>query len=316
MKAGEISRSRIDSNNNSKITTSLTPFQHMASSSTGALVTSVFVTPLDVVKIRLQAQQKEFMRNKCFLYCNDVVEHACFCVSGTGTTSSYSYKHPRYFSGTLDAFIKITRTEGKSSLWSGLPTALVMAAPATVIYFTLYDQLRACLLHHSNASKQALWVPMLAGATARVIAVTVISPLELIRTKMQSKKLSYSEIGKAIRSLVQLKGFLSLWRGLGPTVLRDVPLSSIYWASYEHLKFRFQMEQPSFWFSFTAGATAGTVAAVLTLPFDVVKTHRQIELGELDIHTKYSNRQLTSTYDLLTHIYRQRGVKALYAGNV
>ncbi|XP_013793097.2 solute carrier family 25 member 40-like, partial [Limulus polyphemus] len=192
MEAGETSSNRIDFNNNGKITTNLTPFQQMASSCTGALVTSVFVNPLDVVKIRLQAQQKEFMRNKCFLYCNDVVENACFCVSGTGTTSSYLYKHPRYFSGTLDAFIKITRTEGKRSLWSGLPTTLVMAVPATVIYFTLYDQLRAYLLHHSNASKQALWVPMLAGAAARVIAVTVISPLELIRTKMQSKKLSYS----------------------------------------------------------------------------------------------------------------------------
>ncbi|XP_022236905.1 solute carrier family 25 member 39-like, partial [Limulus polyphemus] len=98
-------------------------------------------------------------------------------------------------------------------------------------------------------------------------------------------KMKEVEIGKAIRSLVQLKGLLSLWRGLGPTILRDVPFSSIYWASYEHLKFRFQMEQPGFWFSFTAGGTAGTVAAVLTLPFDVVKTHRQIELGEMDIHT-------------------------------
>lgn len=33
---------------------------------------------------------------------------------------------------------------------------------------------------------------MFAGATARTIAVTIVSPLELIRTKMQSKKLSYA----------------------------------------------------------------------------------------------------------------------------
>lgn len=33
---------------------------------------------------------------------------------------------------------------------------------------------------------------MIAGATARTIAVTIVSPLELIRTKMQSKKLTFA----------------------------------------------------------------------------------------------------------------------------
>lgn len=32
---------------------------------------------------------------------------------------------------------------------------------------------------------------MVAGATARIWAVSLVSPLELIRTKMQSQKLSY-----------------------------------------------------------------------------------------------------------------------------
>lgn len=56
-------------------------------------------------------------------------------------------------------------------------------------------------------------------------AVTVISPLELIRTKMQSRKLSYSELRVCIRSSVAQSGPLSLWRGWGPTILRDVPFS-------------------------------------------------------------------------------------------
>jgi len=55
--------------------------------------------------------------------------------------------------------------------------------------------------------------------------VTVISPLELIRTKMQSRQLSYRELGVCIQSAVAQDGWLSLWRGWGPTVLRDVPFS-------------------------------------------------------------------------------------------
>lgn len=37
-----------------------------------------------------------------------------------------------------------------------------------------------------------MWIPLISGATARTTAVTIVSPLELIRTKMQSKKLTFS----------------------------------------------------------------------------------------------------------------------------
>lgn len=56
-------------------------------------------------------------------------------------------------------------------------------------------------------------------------AVSVITPLELVRTKMQSRRLPYSELVTCIRSAVTQNGWLSLWRGWGPTVLRDVPFS-------------------------------------------------------------------------------------------
>lgn len=56
-------------------------------------------------------------------------------------------------------------------------------------------------------------------------AVTVISPLELIRTKMQSKKFSYEELHRFISRKVSEDGWISLWRGWAPTVLRDVPFS-------------------------------------------------------------------------------------------
>ena len=63
------------------------------------------------------------------------------------------------------------------------------------------------------------------GCVSAVGAVTVISPLELVRTKMQSRRRPYSELLACIRSAVAQDGVLSLWRGWGPTVLRDVPFS-------------------------------------------------------------------------------------------
>ena len=64
----------------------------------------------------------------------------------------------------------------------------VMAVPATVFYFALYDNL---LLRMRRRRVNEVWAPMVAGGTARVAAVTLISPLEMIRTKLQSEKLTY-----------------------------------------------------------------------------------------------------------------------------
>lgn len=49
------------------------------------------------------------------------------------------------FFSVQDAMLKISRHEGVRSLWSGLGPTLILALPATVIYFVLYEQLRVRL---------------------------------------------------------------------------------------------------------------------------------------------------------------------------
>ncbi|CAI5790379.1 solute carrier family 25 member 39 isoform X1 [Podarcis lilfordi] len=306
----------------------ITPMQQMLASGTGALFTSLFVTPLDVVKIRLQAQRTPFSKVfsvqcmpwsiqqpkwKCFLYCNGLMDHLYVCQNGNSCTAWY--KTPTRFTGTLDAFVKIIRYEGIRSLWSGLPPTLVMAVPATVIYFTSYDQLRDLL--RAKLDSQARYIPLVAGAVARLGAVTVISPLELIRTKMQSRQLSYRELRVCIQSAVAQDGWFSLWRGWGPTVLRDVPFSALYWYNYELVKdwlcTRFCLTEATFMVSFAAGAISGTVAAILTLPFDVVKTQRQIQLGDMET-LQVATPRSSSTWLLMQKIRAESGTRGLFAG--
>lgn len=121
----------------------------------------------------------------------------------------------------------------------------------------------------------------------------------------------YVEVGNALRTMIEAQGYRGLWRGLGPTLYRDVPFSGIYWTSYEGIKSLWGIHQtPSFSESFMAGAISGCVsvchylnsfyyilffnlmnanifdnkfiqmAALCTTPFDVIKTHKQIEFGE------------------------------------
>ena len=70
-----------------------------------------------------------------------------------------------------------------------------------------------------------MWISGISGCVARFGAATSVSPLELIRTKMQSKKLSYLEVHQALQSLLEYHGYKGLWKGLGSTLLRDVPFS-------------------------------------------------------------------------------------------
>jgi solute carrier family 25 protein 39/40 len=74
-----------------------------------------------------------------------------------------------------------------------------MAVPATIIYFVSYEQLRVFLSDeyrdYTGIKEQPVLIPLVSGGLARLWAVTVVNPLELIRTKMQSKKLSYKGLG-------------------------------------------------------------------------------------------------------------------------
>ncbi|XP_022621937.1 solute carrier family 25 member 40 isoform X2 [Seriola dumerili] len=294
------------------VSNGITPLQQMVASCSGAILTSLFVTPLDVVKIRLQAQKSPFPKGKCFVYCNGLMDHLCVCENGN---SKAWYKAPGHFNGTLDAFVKIVRREGIKALWSGLPPTLVMAVPATVIYFTCYDQLCAAL--RVRMGTWAEEAPLLAGAIARVGSATVISPLELIRTKLQSQKQSYRELTDCIRSAVETEGWLSLWRGLGPTLLRDVPFSAMYWYNYEKGKSllceHYNTREPTFTITFISGAASGSIASIVTLPFDVVKTRRQVELGELQAKN-LSCQVSSSTFSVMSRIVAQYGFGGLFAG--
>ncbi|XP_017055584.1 solute carrier family 25 member 40 isoform X2 [Drosophila ficusphila] len=303
------------------------PLQQVASACTGAMVTACFMTPLDVIKTRLQAQQQALLSNKCFLYCNGLMDHICPC--GPDTPNPATAKPAPRFSGTIDAFIKISRTEGIGSLWSGLSPTLISALPSTIIYFVAYEQFKARFtdvhykyMQNFDASGRdipqsiPILVPLLAGISARILAVTCVSPVELIRTKMQSQRMTHAEMFGTIRQVVQTQGVLGLWRGLPPTILRDVPFSGIYWTCYEYLKSSFGVVEPTFSFSFAAGAISGSVAATITTPFDVIKTHEQIEFGEKFIFSDNPPKQVPtkSVAHRLTSIYRLGGLPAIFSG--
>eukprot|EP00050_Salpingoeca_kvevrii_P021896 m.117519 g.117519 ORF g.117519 m.117519 type:complete len:335 (-) comp9519_c0_seq2:803-1807(-) len=252
--------------------------------------------------VRRSTQLTTACAGRHYLLFNGHMEHLCTCDPIPNTA-------PIRFRGTADAFLKLYHHEGLSSLWRGLPPTLLMAVPQTVMYFTAYDYLR----HRMDQDRW--YTPMLAGTLSRTGAVTVISPVELLRTKMQARgKISYSGLAQTLSSAVHREGFFSLWRGLGPTLLRDVPFSAIYWTGFEFARRRYQRAHQThekalpFSYAFASGAVCGSIAAILTLPFDVIKTHMQSTLGDAP----------SSKFDSATKIFRdilsKQGWQGLFVG--
>ena len=256
-----------------------------------ALLTSLAVTPFDVVKTRIQIQ------------------------------SAGSSHHVARL---------IFQKEGILAFWRGLSPTLLMAVPATVIYYVGYEQLRDIL----NPITQT-YSPFLAGSLARVVAASTISPIELVRTRMQS---GIPNPVASTMDLIKTQGISTLWRGLVPTLWRDVPFSGLYWMTYEILRRRLdESTQTAHWspfrIAFVSGALSGVLAATLTTPFDVVKTLRQVYLDPSTSITaspsaslsrsiapafasSFSNNSALShkTHHLLYALYKSEGTRGLFRG--
>ncbi|KAI9795807.1 MAG: hypothetical protein M1833_006828 [Piccolia ochrophora] len=199
--------------------------QKMLSATSGSLLTSLLVTPLDVVRVRLQSQpglspqtisqvtsnlQSARFNNlppnlgvtSCCREVFWVTNNANFCVAApspsTLNASTTSLSHSagpecaveetqrRNFTSTLDGLRKIARNEGITTLWRGLSPTLVMAVPANVIYFTGYEWLR---YNRRSLIAQRIpdaYLPLVAGSLARVGAAAAISPIEMFRTRLQA----------------------------------------------------------------------------------------------------------------------------------
>ncbi|KAI9481660.1 MAG: mitochondrial carrier domain-containing protein [Benjaminiella poitrasii] len=304
----------------SNTTTSST--EKLLSACGGALVTSLMVTPMDVVKMRMQTQN--VYNAMCCMAFNNCIKHG---LQSTRITrgqpllyecaiplSSFTTKATTpIFKSTLDGLYKIMKYEGPTALWKGLSPALVMSVPANVIYFVGYDYLKD-IIQPIISTQATDYSPLIAGAVARTLAVTIISPIELFRTRLQAATAvhDFKHVMEGVKKMVLQDGMQALWRGLPPTLWRDVPFSAIYWMGYEQMKYALESHYDGLGelqLSFLSGALSGMFAATITTPFDVAKTRRQVDAGR-----EIPLLKDTRVPAILRQIYRQDGIRGLFSG--
>jgi solute carrier family 25 citrate transporter 1 len=179
-------------------------------------------------------------------------------------------------------------TEGPIGFYRGFGAVLWGVVPANLAYFGGYELGKAIMPGHWGMAGD-----MATGALAQVLAGVVYTPIDIVKERMQVQALmrgsySYTSPLQAFKALLAGgQGLQGLFRGYWATNCVWLPWNAMYIAGYEQLKrdstqllqLRDAQELPPLVVaSCSAAGAAG--AAVVTHPFDVVKTRLQVLTGQ------------------------------------
>ncbi|KAK5923742.1 hypothetical protein CgunFtcFv8_000684 [Champsocephalus gunnari] len=216
------------------------------------------------------------------------------------------------YKNMMDCLIKTVKSEGYFGMYRGAAVNLTLVTPEKAIKLAANDFFRQQL---SKDGRLTVFKEMLAGCCAGMCQVIITTPMEMLKIQLQDAgRLAAQQRGvpsvvsalkmggtsavlsrsyntspapqimrvsatQITRELLRTKGVKGLYRGLGATLMRDIPFSVVYFPLFAHLHHlgRHSPEDPAvpFYWSFMSGCLAGCIAAVTVSPFDVVKTRLQ-----------------------------------------
>ena len=204
---------------------------------------------------------------------------AAFPFDTLKTKAQTSDGEVRQAQGMLAIASRVVKTEGISGFYGGVSTMMVGQAFIKALAFSCNDW----ALHAQGASASSHTLPQLCAAALVSGFVTsfLVNPFERVKILCQAEAAGTYRNGlvcaQEIIAVDGVGGFL--WRGLGPTLLRETPSYGFYFVLYSLL-----MESPvsalGIFAPLLAGALAGCGAWIPVYPIDVVKTQIQNTAGE------------------------------------
>lgn len=173
---------------------------------------------------------------------------------------------------TLDVARHIYGTRGARCFFTGFHLTVFNVVAGQTIFLISYDTL-----------KWEMSAPM-ASILARMATLLSMQPLESLRTFRQAN-LSHNT-QKFFADVKGFAAFRTCYKGLVPTIIRDVPFSALHWPLNDLiyrliLGFRQKTDDnitkyEKLSLSFVTGAMSSTIATIISQPFDIVKTNIQV----------------------------------------
>ena len=192
----------------------------------------------------------------------------------------------------------IYKNEGFRGFYRGHYSNMIRIFPAYLIKFPANEFYKKLYKADETHPMRLL----LAGISAGSTQVSVIYPLDIIRTRMtldHHMTTNYNSYYKCARNIFKSEGIMAFYKGY--------PISGMTYPMYVGLQF-FIYESLKTDFSYFAGAIAGMTAQTLMYPGDVLKRHLQIN-GIDNTGKKYDG-----LIDCIRKIYGKYGFRGFYTG--
>ncbi|GLD98783.1 hypothetical protein PINS_up007501 [Pythium insidiosum] len=178
---------------------------------------------------------------------------------------------------TLAPTLPQRRMDRVRAMWRGTSPTLIRVAGGAGLYFVTLDH----LLTTATSPSSSLHT-FLSGAFARTFAGCVMSPFTIIKARMEwhAPGTESSNLG-VLRHVLREEGVRGLYRGMVPTLIRDVPFSGLYVLLYKRVQQRANdaaTALPPYAVNFGSGVVAGVLATSVVHPADVVKTRMQLTI--------------------------------------
>ncbi|KAG6582827.1 Mitochondrial Carrier (MC) Family [Phytophthora cinnamomi] len=198
------------------------------------------------------------------------------------------------------------------SMWRGTSPTLVRVAGGAGLYFATLD-------HCLNLFPQSAVNTFLAGAFARTFAGGVMSPFTIVKARMEFLPPgTFDSNLHVVRHVLHHEGVRGLYRGMVPTLIRDVPFSGLYVLIYTRLRDSWTdkfSHLPVYGVHFSSGVVAGVLATSIVHPADVVKTRMQLAImvnkGEGSTASVQNSLTLRQT---VAKIFRHEGIRGFAKG--
>eukprot|EP00049_Salpingoeca_infusionum_P022467 m.6927 g.6927 ORF g.6927 m.6927 type:complete len:299 (-) comp5206_c0_seq1:256-1152(-) len=220
----------------------------------------------------------------------------------------------RYSKGAIACFKSVVRQRGFFSLYSGLPSPLLGSMAENSVLFSSFGGASRFLSANTSIS-EGTYQHLFGGAFAGLCVAHVLTPVELIKCKMQAQNVEgaarvYNSSFDCLIKVVKEDGIVrGLFRGHTATLLREIPGNMAWYTTYHTLKKQFTPEGGTdedipLMMNALAGGLSGAMYWTAFYPADTVKSLQQ---GT----QKYAN---SSFITIFRDVLKNDGFKALYRG--
>jgi solute carrier family 25 oxoglutarate transporter 11 len=213
---------------------------------------------------------------------------------------------------------------GVLKLYQGLSAAILRSLVYGTMRLGLFSTFEKELTTRAreNGTTLSFAQRSLAGVGAGAIAAVAGNPTEVILIRMQadglkplSQQARYTSAFDALRRIASTEGVLALWKGAGPTLIRAMSINFGQLTCFSEAKNQLQ-EHTSLSVpvrTALAAGIAGCSGAIISQPFDFVKTRLQNQARpSATIGPGSGDLLYKGTFDCLFKVVRKEGFFRLY----